>query len=369
MYIYCITNLINGKKYVGKCHRKPEKTKSYYGSGNLIKLAIKKYGKENFKKEIIEQNLNVDNIYETEQYWIKEMNCKSPIGYNLCDGGKGMMNPSDETRKKMSESRKGKYCGKRHWNYGGQMTEETIKKISDAVKIGLIGHIVSDETKNKISDANKKYVGELCPSFGRKHTIESRKKMSESQKGRKNSLERIEKQRLKMIGRKASQETKMKMSESQKNRPSVSDETKIKMSQSTFKVSVHQIDKITNEIINTFESISEAAMKTGCNIKHISSCINGNRKSNGGYKWRKVGEESVVFDIDNNTNTKCKPVYQMNKKTNEIITIFNSIKIASEVTNTSANNITLCLTKKRRSAGGYKWEYVIKQKTNKVCVG
>jgi len=51
MVIYKTTNLKNGKYYIGK---QKSYTDSYFGSGTALKFAIKKYGKENFKKEILE---------------------------------------------------------------------------------------------------------------------------------------------------------------------------------------------------------------------------------------------------------------------------------------------------------------------------
>ena len=52
-YIYKITNLLNGKIYVGKRVREDTSDmEKYYGSGIAIKLAIQKYGKENFKKNV-----------------------------------------------------------------------------------------------------------------------------------------------------------------------------------------------------------------------------------------------------------------------------------------------------------------------------
>ena len=58
MIIYKTTNLINQKFYVGKdTHNNP----NYYGSGKRLKLAIKKYRIDNFKKEIIEICNNLEH--------------------------------------------------------------------------------------------------------------------------------------------------------------------------------------------------------------------------------------------------------------------------------------------------------------------
>ena len=69
-YIYRITNLINGKTYIGQ-HKYKKLNDSYMGSGKLIKLAVKKHGVENFKKEILEFDIpNVDLANDWEQMYI-----------------------------------------------------------------------------------------------------------------------------------------------------------------------------------------------------------------------------------------------------------------------------------------------------------
>ena len=62
-----------------------------------------------------------------------------------------------------------------------------------------------------------------------------------------------------------------------------------------FKVSVKQKDKETENIINVFESISDACRHLGIDIKcgsHISAVCNGSRKTAYGYKWEKINEDT-----------------------------------------------------------------------------
>jgi hypothetical protein len=85
--VYCTTNLKNGKKYIGS-HSLNKK--SYLGSGvNLIK-AIKKYGKENFIRQILWEGPS-EFKYELEEYWISYFNAaKNPMFYNATEKGVGM---------------------------------------------------------------------------------------------------------------------------------------------------------------------------------------------------------------------------------------------------------------------------------------
>jgi len=87
-YIYKITNKINGKIYVGR-HKtyKNEPFNRYWGSGQLIKQAIKKYGKENFIKEILEE-CTKNNVADREVFWINKLGAHVD-NYNLTSGGPG----------------------------------------------------------------------------------------------------------------------------------------------------------------------------------------------------------------------------------------------------------------------------------------
>jgi group I intron endonuclease len=91
MVIYLITNLINGRKYVGMDSNNNPK---YLGSGTLILQALKKYGRENFKKEILEYCNSIQEMEEKETYWICKLNAlKDPLFYNLEDNRKRGTDP------------------------------------------------------------------------------------------------------------------------------------------------------------------------------------------------------------------------------------------------------------------------------------
>jgi len=87
MQIYKITNLINNKIYIGKDTTSDPK---YFGSGLLIKRAFKKYGSENFIKEVIDTSDDYNELSKKEIYWISLYNSTDrKIGYNISIGGDG----------------------------------------------------------------------------------------------------------------------------------------------------------------------------------------------------------------------------------------------------------------------------------------
>lgn len=173
-YVYIIINTINNKKYIGVSMKCDEKSiKNYFGSGFAIKDAIKKYGKENFRKEILKKFDSEDGARNYERKLISELNAiESDEYYNLVSGGygggvKGRI-ISDETKKKISNSLLG------HKNY--KPTEEHKKKLSEKFKGRLSpmkGKTQKENTKQKISEVTKLRWknGELTSSSGYKHEI------------------------------------------------------------------------------------------------------------------------------------------------------------------------------------------------------
>ena len=104
--IYKFTSPSN-KSYVGKTvqsfseRMRGHKKKS---SGcTALKNAINKYGWNQMKREIVEENIPEDQLDQREKYWIKMYNTIAPHGYNLTDGGDGG-SLSDITRDRIGES-------------------------------------------------------------------------------------------------------------------------------------------------------------------------------------------------------------------------------------------------------------------------
>lgn len=204
--VYCHINKINGKRYVGITGRDVRKRwlngKGYQGSIHFNN-AINKYGWDNFEHQIIAENLTKTEAEEMEIKLIKELKTQDArYGYNVADGGNLSSKEinqrisdtlrghtvSESTKEKISKKLIGrkipqdivqKAVEKRR---GRHLTEEQKRKISESEK----GKIVSDETKEKLrikAKGNKNMLG-------KKHTFESRQKMSES--ARKRMVENLD---------------------------------------------------------------------------------------------------------------------------------------------------------------------------------
>ena len=118
--IYCITNLINGKQYVGQSIHIEQRFKEHCTREELIvDKAIKKYGKSNFEFKILEKcPINLDILNEKEIYWIEKLGTfANPSHYNFTKGGNNGEHRignivSNNTRIKISKRNKGEKNGR-----------------------------------------------------------------------------------------------------------------------------------------------------------------------------------------------------------------------------------------------------------------
>lgn len=224
MIIYEIKNKINGKCYIGQ--HSSDDLGSYWGSGKLIKRAIKKYGIENFERIILEKCSDKNELNECEKYWIREKDSIN-YGYNLTEGGTGgdnskFINYSEEWKEGQRNRTK---------EYWDLLSNEERKERSDKVSgenNGMFGNVGYWKDKNipkeiiqKGLESRRSYKGEgnpnwkggisknqckcgkditpnneTClecrdrfgnnnPFYGKTHSAETKKKLSESRIGKK----------------------------------------------------------------------------------------------------------------------------------------------------------------------------------------
>jgi group I intron endonuclease len=175
--IYRTTNLLNGKIYVGK-HQTGDPQDGYLGSGRAIKSAIKKYGRENFSKEVLYIFDTEEDMNSKEREIITENFVRDANTYNIGVGGEGGPHflgktHSDETKALLAEKSSGR-----------KLPLEAVEKI----RISNFGRTVSLETKKKISDKAKlRYQNEgvgkqINEGVGKQINEGIRKKISASMK-------------------------------------------------------------------------------------------------------------------------------------------------------------------------------------------
>lgn len=303
----------SGKKYVGQTCQKPEDRWGNNGIKYLSKRkgiyqhpafanAILKYGWENFDHEIVASNLTKEESNSFEVLLIEKLNTMNPqYGYNCTSGGSNGR-PSEETKKRQSESHK----GANHHMYGSHLSEETKKKISDAHK----GKVVSEATRNKIGEANR----------GRIHSEETLKKMSASHKGKKLS---------KKIAQYNSQGYLIKIWDC--------------------------IDDAKRALNINNNGISECCRgmqkKAGGFIWR--------------YADQELTEEYLAWCNELHTGENQKKLVAQYSLDNKFICLFNSITEASIKTGVNTGSISACCREKQKTAGGFIWKYYESEDINK----
>lgn len=149
-YIYKTINLVNNKIYVGKKKGSIEETESYLGSGKILLDAIKKYGRENFKKEILCICSSFSEQNEKEKYWISQLNSRDlTIGYNIGLGGEfGDVFTNHPDKEKIREKIRKAITGVKH--------PEWRNDLKSQVQTGKKHKKYSDKGRSNCSEAQKR---------------------------------------------------------------------------------------------------------------------------------------------------------------------------------------------------------------------
>lgn len=295
-YVYKITNLINNKKYIGKRSCKcPIEIDEYMGSGVLMKKALKKYGVDNFSKTILKICDNEEEAFKWESFYIESAKAYDRDDYyNIAAGGKGgftvFAGKSEEElllwRKRMSESRKGRIItdewkakiiksrkekgigvGENNPMYGKKGIQNHASK--PIVMINFEGDLIKKfeciVSANEFLNKNKanSLISRICRS--KNGTAYNYLWLFETDYIDMNKNNTYDQWILNMRNRYLKRTITNNLPDNSK--------------------SVFQLNKDTLEIINSFNSISEASNVTKINSSLISRTCRHGSNSAGGFSW------------------------------------------------------------------------------------
>lgn len=265
MWVYLITNVKNGKRYVGITTVGVEKRWVRHiacapHTRRPLAHAIMHHGAHSFNVTTLEECCDKAELCKREQHWIAELGTRVPHGYNLTDGGEGMSGhtPSLETRRRMSTSHSGR-----------RRSQSTRTKMSAAAKSR------SSETRAKISRARS----------GRRLSDETRKKIAAKLLGRRLTSTHTAKIR----GAMRSDVVRARLSAAAKNR---SAETLRKLGRASSRP-VAQLD-VAGDVLRVFSSIGAAASSIGVTGSAISHVVHERRRDCRGTYWRFASREELA---------------------------------------------------------------------------
>ena len=282
-YIYQITNLINGKIYIGKTERSVserwrEHIKDSQKEENKhrpLYRAFNKYGLENFSIEIIEECANNQELDIKESYWIKYYNSNdASCGYNLTSGGSGLYNKDRKVNNLVNEE-----IIFDLWNqgYGVSDIEERTKYSYSSIKIHLKNCPTYSEEESirrgakRASQSKNKQISQWTLDGEYVNTYESGVK-AEEQTG-------INRKHISSVIRGKTKTAGGFIWTLGTEKPDINKHKKIDTKKAVYQKTLD------GEIINSFPSYSEASRFTGVNIRGIREVINGGQRTAGGFLW------------------------------------------------------------------------------------
>ena len=345
----------NGKRYYGITKQEVKRrwnSGKGYRKNKYFTNAINKYGWNNFEHIILFDNLTKAEAELMEKFYIALYDTINPNkGYNLSLGGETGTVHTEESKKKISEAKKGK-------------------------------SVHTEESKKKISEANK---GKNNPFYGKHHTEEVRKKMSENHadyKG-KNHPNAIKiycveldmyfdtvKEAGEYVGCCGETISSVLKGECKTAKgyhwlyaKEVNEENINRVMSEEYNINGHGKKIYCVELDMYFDSITEACEYVGCNRNNISAILNGRQKTAKGYHWlyaedvsqeniNKVMSEEKYANNKGKNNIMAKQIYCV-----ELDMYFDTITEASKYIGCSISSISMVLRGRSKTAKGMHWLY------------
>lgn len=184
--IYQVRNKLNGMIYVGK-HQTEDVNDSYMGSGLRIRRAIEKYGVENFEKTVLFECSSAEEMNAKEAEIVNEDFIARDDVYNIKLGGEGGWDDINRQQKNIGF----KYANEHKLNNKCQQCYIAANKIKadPAYAEEFANKIKIGQARARIEHPEKFDMrGEKNPMFGKRHSKETKKKLSESHLGSRNSM-------------------------------------------------------------------------------------------------------------------------------------------------------------------------------------
>lgn len=377
-YLYLITCKVNQKQYIGQTSTTVQKR--FYEhlqkasiDINYFHNAILKYGKDNFSISIIDSvsSSNPDELQEIlnkgEIYYIAKYNTIAPNGYNLTQGGG---NTSTRLQKPVCQ-----------YGFNGSYIS-TFSSINDASeKLGINRKGITNCCNRNVSKNGKhsysaggyiwRFKGDADISDSLEYINRNEKRICKYN---------LENELVCVYDNINIAASDFKNSNPNGREKSISDIiSEIRKCCNYYSVSyrgykyiyegqtvrnrknaaqVKQYD-LSGNIINTYKSITEAAIMTG--IKGISACCRKEHNTSGGYIWRYIDDE--LTDADVKTATSREPINKIKisqyTKDGKYLHTYNSISDAALTVGNiqKSGNIGSCCKGKLKTAYGYKWFY------------
>jgi group I intron endonuclease len=198
MIIYKIRNKINGKIYIGQTIRfLNSRIAEHMEAKTHIGFALRKYGIESFEIKVIGIAGLKEVANEKEKYWIKELNCKHPNGYNLTDGGEGCcgrIQTQEEKNKRsiiMTGKNKGKTYSTKGIKHGRPPGNKGKPSPLKGIKTGRSPWNKGKTNVYSLEVSNKRKAAMKGMGLGDKESEETREKKSIALKGRVKTKEHI----------------------------------------------------------------------------------------------------------------------------------------------------------------------------------